>query len=240
HGEGPVQFRIPPVANKYRRWFDPAAPGRNRQSGAPPFTGDHVDGFGNKITLYAVANPKVSPREILASGGLTGDQRPAAASSERTQFYSRTEVSYAGVLDWHTILDRTLSPDGFGIIRMDKAAQTIRFESWPWTSSLKNGRGQHPGWPVTVTLAECDGRVPVEYLPDLKISGIDDAMVQVIEADSGEIVYTTRAKAGFYRPGVFRHGRYRVRVGEPGTARMKTIDNLQSDPVAGRSIQVTL
>ncbi len=240
HGDGIFQFSIPPVANKYRRWFDPSAPGHNRQAGAPSFTGDHVDGFGNKITLYAVANPKALPREILAAGGLTGDQRPAAASLERTKFYSRTEVSYAGVLDWHTILDRSLSPDGFGIVRMDKAAQTIRFESWPWTSSPKNGGGQHPGWPVTVTLAECDGRVPVEYLPDLKIRGIADPVVQVIDQTSGEIVFTTRAKDGFYRPGVFRHGRYKVRVGEPGTTRMKTIENVQSDPVAGRVIEVVL
>ena len=236
HGDGIVQFSVPPVANKYRRWFDPAEAGRDPQPGAPGFTGHHVDSFGNKITLHAVANPKVSPREILASGSLAGDQRPTAASSERAQFYSRTEVSYAGVLDWHTILDRTLSPDGFGTIRLNKAAQTISFESWPW---IQNG-SQHPGWPVTVTLAQCDGRAPVEYLPDLHIRGIADAVVQVIDASTGEIVYTTRAKEGFYRPGVFHKSRYTVRLGEPGTPRMKTIENIQSSTAADRAIDIVL
>ena len=46
-----------------RRWFPPV-PGRNRAEGAPEYTGEFEDGFGNKITVYAVANPhrsKVNP-----------------------------------------------------------------------------------------------------------------------------------------------------------------------------------
>ena len=46
-----------------RRWFPPE-PGKNRQEGAPEYTGDFKDGFGNRITVCAVANPhksKVKP-----------------------------------------------------------------------------------------------------------------------------------------------------------------------------------
>ena len=46
-----------------RRWFPPD-PGRNKADSAPGYTGEFNDGFGNKITVYAVANPhksKVSP-----------------------------------------------------------------------------------------------------------------------------------------------------------------------------------
>ena len=45
------------------RWFPPE-PGRNKTPGAPDYTGDFKDGFGNRITVCAVANPyrsKVKP-----------------------------------------------------------------------------------------------------------------------------------------------------------------------------------
>lgn len=42
-----------------RRWFPPL-PGRNRAEGAPGYTGEYEDGFGNKITVHAVANPHKS------------------------------------------------------------------------------------------------------------------------------------------------------------------------------------
>jgi alkaline phosphatase D len=42
-----------------RRWFPPV-PGRNRAEGAPDYTGEFEDGFGNKITVCAVANPHKS------------------------------------------------------------------------------------------------------------------------------------------------------------------------------------
>ena len=45
-----------------RHWF-PSFPGNNRKEGWPDNLGDFEDGFGNKITVYAVANPHVSTIE---------------------------------------------------------------------------------------------------------------------------------------------------------------------------------
>jgi hypothetical protein len=45
-----------------RHWF-PAFPGNNRQPGWPENFGDFEDGFGNKITVFAVANPHISTVE---------------------------------------------------------------------------------------------------------------------------------------------------------------------------------
>ena len=56
-----VSFCVPSIANLYLRWWDPLQPGANREPGAPEYTGDHLDGFGNKITLYAAANPDKRP-----------------------------------------------------------------------------------------------------------------------------------------------------------------------------------
>jgi len=39
-----------------RRWWPPV-PGKNRKPNSPEYTGDFEDGFGNKVTVYAVANP---------------------------------------------------------------------------------------------------------------------------------------------------------------------------------------
>lgn len=47
----------PAISNLFpRRWFPPVD-GKNRKPGAPRNMGEFVDGFGNKITVHAVANP---------------------------------------------------------------------------------------------------------------------------------------------------------------------------------------
>lgn len=54
-------FCVPSIANLYLRWWDPLGPGRNRQSGMPGYTGRYLDGFGNKVTCWAAANPSKKP-----------------------------------------------------------------------------------------------------------------------------------------------------------------------------------
>ncbi len=53
-------FTAPAVANTWpRRWFPPT-PGEGRAPGAPLYTGRFFDGFGNRMTVLAVANPRRS------------------------------------------------------------------------------------------------------------------------------------------------------------------------------------
>jgi hypothetical protein len=52
---------VPSIANLYLRWWAPLEPGKNREPAAPEYTGEFLDGFANKITVLAVANP--SPEE---------------------------------------------------------------------------------------------------------------------------------------------------------------------------------
>lgn len=54
-------FCVPSIANLYLRWWAPLEPGRNRRPGAPEYTGQFLDGLGNKITVHAVANPSREP-----------------------------------------------------------------------------------------------------------------------------------------------------------------------------------
>ena len=58
--QAPLQFRTQ-TANLYLRWWAPLEPGKNRRPDMPDYTGEFLDGFGNKMTVWAVANP--GPRE---------------------------------------------------------------------------------------------------------------------------------------------------------------------------------
>ncbi|MCD6333563.1 MAG: alkaline phosphatase D family protein [Bacteroidales bacterium] len=50
-------FCVPAISNVWpRRWY-PRDGGKNQIPGQPKYTGDFKDGFGNKITVYAVSNP---------------------------------------------------------------------------------------------------------------------------------------------------------------------------------------
>ncbi|MCH2180907.1 MAG: hypothetical protein MK108_02785 [Mariniblastus sp.] len=61
HGDAIWSFCVPSIANLYLRWWEPLSPGENREQGAPGYTGDHLDGFDNKVTNYAAANPQKKP-----------------------------------------------------------------------------------------------------------------------------------------------------------------------------------
>lgn len=62
-GDGPWWISSPAIANVWPRRWMPAIEGKNRRPDAPKWTGDFEDGFGNKISIHAVANPHDIDRE---------------------------------------------------------------------------------------------------------------------------------------------------------------------------------
>lgn len=68
-GDGPFAFIAPAIINNYySRWWHPEneKPGKNPEPGNHlPFIGDYLDGFNNKITMIAYANPE----EHISRGG---------------------------------------------------------------------------------------------------------------------------------------------------------------------------
>ncbi|MEM9410976.1 MAG: DUF1080 domain-containing protein, partial [Planctomycetota bacterium] len=54
-------FCTPSIANFWLRWWAPDEPGQNHQAGQPNYTGEYFDGFKNKMTVHAVANPDKDP-----------------------------------------------------------------------------------------------------------------------------------------------------------------------------------
>ena len=64
--DGGYAFTSPAIANTWPRRFFPPESGANREPGAPKYTGDFIDGFGNLMTVHAIANPMRSGREPSA------------------------------------------------------------------------------------------------------------------------------------------------------------------------------
>ncbi len=62
-------FAVPSIAAGYPRLWEPDEPGKNRQPGLPSYTGEFLDPLGNKVNIWAVANPKKewrrTPYELL-------------------------------------------------------------------------------------------------------------------------------------------------------------------------------
>jgi hypothetical protein len=181
----------PAIANLYTRFWNPNYAPVIPRPNLPPFTGDYKDGFHNKITIHAVANP-------------VNDPKPG---------------QFPEPVDLHR------KATGYNIVRFNKVDRSITLETWPrYVDPLdtKTGR-QYPGWPITIQQTDNYGRKPVAYLPTLKVSGMNDPVIQVIEEATGEVVYTLRIKGAEFQPKVFAMGKYTVRIGEPGTAKMKTL-----------------
>ncbi|WP_235835903.1 alkaline phosphatase D family protein [Cognatitamlana onchidii] len=107
-------FCTPAIANYWLRWWDPKKPGKNRGKNNPFYTGEFLDGFQNKITVYAVANP--SSEEIDEGGKLS------------------TRVAGYGVINYNKS-NRTITfncwPRNVDITRKDSK----QYPGWPITIS---------------------------------------------------------------------------------------------------------
>lgn len=118
-------FTLPAVLTQTHRFWRPQVAGENRLPGMPDYTGRFLDGWGNRITVWAAANP----RSFLIDDPYRGE-------GERTLEYLRTN----GL--------------GYGIVRFNKPDQTVTFESWPVYGAFKGPEShqQHPGFPRTVNM----------------------------------------------------------------------------------------
>jgi hypothetical protein len=118
---------VPACVNTYYgRWWWPEEEkaGANPVPGSPlPWTGDFLDGFHNKVSMIAYANPHPKRQNILAW-----------EKSDKTGL-SRME-------GW---------ADGWGLIRFQKKTSEVTFECWPrYADVTKPAAKQFPGWPITL------------------------------------------------------------------------------------------
>ncbi|WP_186756597.1 twin-arginine translocation pathway signal protein [Echinicola salinicaeni] len=185
YGDSGYAFAGPALNNIWpRRWWPPVANPENHSESNPAYTGNYEDGFGNKMTIKAVANPR-----------LTG-KKPAIVYDRAT---------------------------GYGIVTFNKTNRTITTECWPkYVHPLKNPEGQYAGWPITVDQQDNYGRKAAAWLPEIKVNGLSNPVVEVIEENSGESLYYMAIKGNTFTPKVFSKGTYTIKVKDSTTG--KTIE----------------
>jgi len=157
-----------------RRWWPPS-PGKNREPGSPNYTGDFEDGFGNKITVYAVANPQKSTI--------------------------------------HPVRHHELAT-GYSVITFSKNSREIELANWPyWADPAKDNT--FPGWPIHINQLDNYGKKTRAWLPEIRVTGLIDPVIQIYRQQTGEMVYALRMNGQFFQPKIFVQGLYTIRVGEP-------------------------
>ncbi|MDN3686246.1 alkaline phosphatase D family protein [Cyclobacterium jeungdonense] len=201
HGDAGFAFAGPALNNLFpRRWWPEVPAGHAPLPGRPDYTGNFEDGFGNKITVHAVANPHITGRE------------PAL------------------------IYDRAT---GYGMVTFDKIQKNIRIECWPrYVDPEKNPNGQYNGWPVTITQQDNYAKASIGTLPELDLSECHRPIVQVIDENSGELVYSLRVGENRFRPKIFKKSNYLVRVWEDQGNREQVFSGLALDAQKEKSLWV--
>ena len=105
-------FAVPALCNIWpRRWWPPVDEQHQSLPGKPSYTGNFEDGFGNKITVHAVANPYETNKE------------PAV-------FYNRT--TGFGLVEFDTI-SRDITLHCWPRFKGAVQKETDEFEGWPIT-----------------------------------------------------------------------------------------------------------
>ncbi len=121
-GDGPNAFISPAIANVWpRRWFPPE-PGGNRKPEDPPYTGEHFDGFGNRMTVRAVANPVQSGRSPEA-------------------LYDR--VPGYGIIRFNR-RDRTVTAEAWPRWINPTDEDAYQYPGWPITVTQESNYGREP------------------------------------------------------------------------------------------------
>ena len=183
--DGPYAFTNPAIINSYYgRWWWP----EDEKPGANPIPGSPL--------------------------AWTGDYLDGLYNRITMIAYANPAFDKIGVMKQNQRNPEALLGDGYGLIRFNKRTRQTTFECWPRYADLAEGdAAQYPGWPITFRMEENDGRKVFGYLPEVRIEGQADAVVQVMSEANGEVLYTQRVVVGGFRPKVFAPGKYTVKVG---------------------------
>jgi len=97
--DGPFAFVAPAIVNTiYKRWWHPLdeKAGKNKEPKNPlPFTGDYLDGLGNKITMHAYANIEGTDNLREGFGIVRFNKKEKSVTFESWDRF--TDVTKAGV-----------------------------------------------------------------------------------------------------------------------------------------------
>jgi phosphodiesterase/alkaline phosphatase D-like protein len=124
---------------------------------------------------------------------------------------------------------------GFGMINFDTNERTIHMDAFRFLADKDRptSNDRFPGWPLTITQADNDGRKPTGYLPKLQFSKADQ-VVKIIKESDNELVNILRTKGTSYQPAVYAPGSYTLIVGEG--KQIKTFKGIKSTAQPSKEI----
>ena len=119
-------------------------------------------------------------------------------------------------LTMHAYANPNISKDdgaGFNAVHFDKTARTITSHCWPrFTDLSADGAKEFPGWPKTVSQISNYNPASWSTLGTVTFDK-DSPVVQVLNAESAEVLYTLRVNGRSFSPHVPETGRWSVRAG---------------------------
>ncbi len=187
---------VPSVANVWpRRWF-PSQPGGNRAEGSPRYSGDYLDGFGNRMTVHAVSNPHIAPKPPHA----INDRAPGFGIAEFDK--SKRAVTFTNWPRWVDVTGDDAKP----------------YDGWPITIQQRDNGPKPTHWLTRFVVRGMEN--PVVQIKNAEGKIIYTIREQYPEFDVG--VYD----AGVYSVGVGEPGTERWKVIEDLRARTGGAPNL--------------
>jgi hypothetical protein len=113
---------------------------------------------------------------------------------------------------------------GFAVVGIDHDKRTYACECYKFLADLDHPKAddQFPGWPLTITQRDNYGRKIVGYLPEVSIKDVKQAVLQVTDQKTGELVYAIRLTGNTVKPWVFAEGTYTVKIGDPDAGKWET------------------
>ena len=110
---------------------------------------------------------------------------------------------------------------GYSLITFDRGNRTYTPDAWHFLTdaSQDTPESHFSGWPHTIHQEENFGAVNQSdlTLPPIKVTGIEDPVVEITDEKDGALLYILRIKGTVYTPKVISKGSYKVRVGNPET-----------------------
>lgn len=190
YGDSGFAFAGPALNNIWPRRFWPPVDSSKHTYNKPAYTGNHLDGFGNKMTVKAVANPHNMHKEPKV------------------------------------LFNRAV---GFGVVTFNKKERTIKTDCYRRFVNVKNNDAQYPGWPQTITQQDNYARKPIGYLPNIKVEGMEQPVITIINQETNKIVYTMRLNSNSFTPKIFdKNVTYIIKIGDPDLNKWQILEGVST------------
>jgi len=178
-----------------------------------------IDQFGDGP--YAFSSPALVnsfyPRWWRPADDQPGANPALASTLDWTGDYHDglgNKISMMAYANPEDIADEKRRGDGYGLVRFQKRSDEVTFECWPRFRNATEGRSaQFTGWPITIQRCDNDGRRVTGWLPQLVFTPNLHPVIQVIEENTNEVLYTARARENRFQPRVYSSGKFTVRIG---------------------------